>query len=298
MPTHALAGLQSRSTLHNQQRAAQAAAQYQQGLAHLETAIATQEPQHLSAASEALYRALQLNPHSAKAHLGLARLYLFMDHAPRAETHLREALRLNPHDPEAQALWDTIQAQAAASQSLPELEIDCDQLYEETQQKVRACVQRVATTPPIAPQADSAYTAALRDQLKQEQQQRADLHNHLQQIERELDTTALQTQLQAYDAWIHRLETTLQVSTQMLMLKSRIGREQAKVTDLMQQVHANPQGLWERALEDLMDRCDQIADDLDPLDERYDLSSLKPLYNQLVAHIHLLQEQIDERSAR
>lgn len=297
MNVNALAGLQSRTTAQTQQRQAQAAIRCQQGFKHLERAATAGDPQALQAANEALYAAIQLNPNSAKAHFGIARLYLLSENPARCEVYLREVLRLDPHHSEAQALLD----QLAVGREIPDTfqlidldeAIDYDQLHEQLAQRISENIQRIGKIPPFIPQADRDHTAALRDQLQQEQQHLSDLQSQLHQLENELDTTALHTRLAPYENWLRRLESTVAVSGQMLMIKSRIDREQAKVIHLMQQLHSRSPGHWESQLESLLDSCDQIADDLDPLDERYDLSSLTPAYHQLVAHLQLLQEQMD-----
>jgi tetratricopeptide (TPR) repeat protein len=296
MNLNALAGLHSRTSAQTQQRQAQAALRCQQGFIQLEKAATDGDPQALQVANEALYAAIQLNPNSAKAHFGIARLYLLSENPARCEVYLREVLRLDPHHSEAQALLEQLSLVSESDTfQLPDLgeAIDYDQLYEQITQQIDEDIQRLAKTPPFTPQADREHTATLRDQLQQEQQHMSELQAQLQQLEQELDTTALHTRLAPYETWLHRLETTVEVSGQMLMIKSRIDREQAKVIQLMQQLHSRTLSHWENQLEALLDSCDHIADDLDPLDEHYDLSSLTPAYHQLVAHLQLLQEQID-----
>jgi len=131
----------------------------------------------------------------------------------------------------------------------------------------------------------------------------ASLRNDLQRLDtsNEHQTTQLHLNFEVLQLRLDHFEQALVISAQLCALEQRLQAEIAEVKEasvaLSKQILPNYLPKFEAGLENFMNRCDQVADELDSLENlHHDITPLMPLYEQWLFLVEQFGEILDERT--
>lgn len=287
---------------------------YAQGLDFLAKAHASgfEDRVALKQASEAFIKAIQYNRQSADAYVAMAYLLILMGNHPMAVRYLNEARRVAPGHADALALIDYIQhpenyaSADAEDDDFDLLDLDghdaddeVDQAYEDLEKYIRQQLRSLAAAAELQPAVTPAALQQLEVRYQELQRLSEDLDARLRDLEFEMDTAGLRSQLRPLEQALQRLQALRQVSNRLIRLCHEM---ETLRTEVQQQIQAaafaTDTAALESQLERFLDTCDGYADQLDDWDEDgFSIEAIEPIYARLVGTVEQLQELIDERQA-
>lgn len=284
---------------------------YQEGIVGL--ARAQQEnytrPQSLVTACESLIKAIQYGRTNPKPYIAMGYLMILINDRDKAMRYLLEARRLEPDNADTQAYLDFLSRPAQTpkadvrptfvAKALDEIEagFDYDALYEETEARIFDEVKRLMNVRIVPPLADRKQHRQLKAQQEEVMTLIEGFNAKLKTLDEEFDIGELQNRLRPLDQLSRRLTAAREVSRRFILLLEALHQLRAEVDALLQKTDQSF-GLTEacqQLVEQILDRTDQLADDLDALEqEGHDIQPVQPTYESLVAQIERLNEIIED----
>jgi hypothetical protein len=276
-----------------------------------------QAPHLMRQTLEHLQQAIAQDPRQLEAHLVLAGLLLLLGQADQALKSLNQARALAPEgprvlemlglyreylqlqqQPEAQLLLDVLADFRQQQQPLP-----AEQHQAWLEQLIPALIQQEMQIPEtFRPDHTSARLQQLIQAVAEREQRLSELQAQLSLLERESDTLGLHLQLRPLEQNLLRYRQAEALCRRFVQIQRACDRTVLSTERLLEQVRQfrraggsclTPE--WESALNELLDRCDLIADQLDALAaEGHDHRCLDPGYAFLLQQVGGLQETLEE----
>lgn len=268
----------------------------------------------LSQASDAFADAIAQDRLAPDAYFGMGYLLFLLKDYPLAMRYLREALRLQPEHPDARDLLQQLHsldkqaarsgpapgpAPAARPLPPPPAEPDYDALYEEVEALIMQEVHRLASEKLPIPSLQASAQRRLHQGLQRQQELIRSIQRQIDVIEVEIETDALRAKLKPLEVAVRRYQQAVSVSDEMLEIQQSLVGLLDRLPELSDGlVHARTAAelaMPLRLVEVMMDRCDQLADRLDFLDQKkHPVKALIEMYEHLVSEVEALHEQSDD----
>lgn len=253
--------------------------------------------------------AIRFNRQDPVPYLGLTYLLILIGDPAMARKYLQEALRLEPESAEAMEVLQYLTAlekgtltPASAGPAAPVLaadDTDFDAIYEQVESFVRKQLHSLMSRPVMPrPTLDPARLQSLRQEFAEVQQSREYIDRQMRILEAEIDTAMLANQLRPFESLSRRFEQALQLSETLGQVMGQLQAELNASRQLLLRAQAlvSPAGLnaLEQELELSMDRCDALADTLDPLENQVDdFKQLQAVYESLVDIVEEIRDALD-----
>lgn len=231
-------------------------------------------------------------------YLGLSYICLLLRQPMQAVKYLKTARLLEPEHPDVQQMLRYAQkpdaAKAFASQQelahshTSEQEFDiAEKKADQIEDELEEIKEKQSDFLSQLPTHRSASLISIR---RHSQSIDSDLKNHhktLQGLDRYLDVLDLQQELQV----LSNQQTQI---NQLITISSLMNRTLNQTEALYNEIHAfikSQSPVSHSQLENYLDRCDQLADQLDSIDEKgHSIAQLEPTYSRLVEELELLQD--------
>lgn len=278
-------------------------------------------PSILTQAGEAFVAAIQCNRTKPEPYLAMAYLFMLVENFEAAGKYAQEVCRLHPKNPDAILMVEQItkslhaqkKQQSAPPQRpkpdfkapLPESpeDIDYDELYDQTEALIIAEVQKIAHYPPPEPIGDPKKFKELSKYQKSLEAIIANIQKQLQIIDEEIETSNLVAKLKPLEIITKRYNATIELSQHVMALHQRIEEEQqlvvAQLGSLTEIESREDLKIMEENLDSLLDGTDQIADEIDTLEQKgYSAKDTEKRYETLVKDVEKLQDAIDDISEK
>jgi hypothetical protein len=314
----------------DQQRNNLAEKHCQQGFEALTAAFlpefATRRQELLLNAINAFEKALQQSRSLALTYIGLAYLWTSVRQNIKALAYLKEAERLDPRLPGIEDLrtgilnaqkslsYKPTQASSQTSALSPadalqeesvRVENSLDDLYDTVESRLDELLLKVSTDAmnPLKAELDPSALRSLTRQMQSWQSQHHAILADLEILDAEIDIVPLKLKTRPIESLIQRYKQLLQFSAQLKQIMERISHENEMVMAQIQETrHTNdPEDIpiLEKNLGILMDHCDQIADELDALEEKgLDINPAMSLYASLCQNIEALNDSVEDLANR
>lgn len=270
----------------------------------------------LTQACDAFASAIAQQRHASDPYFGMGYLLFLLKDYPASIRYLTEALQMDPEHPDAKMLLENIKlltrprpatgsssfrAKSSESKDPAKPTPDFDQLYDEIEALVHAEVRDLMSQSMIPPVAsvNKAELLALKDFVQRQQKTLNTLLLKLKIVDEEIDTDDLRGKLKTVESLTRRYENALDISKNMLQVKAEMNNMNAGLEGLKAEIEGahnrNELSEFESTLENILDRCDQIADQLDEWDQaHHPVNTLVEMYESLVAEIDQLNEIFDD----
>lgn len=290
--------------------------QSQAGYQHLAAAFQSdfRDKAALQAALEKFLQAARFQRSSPEPLIGLGYIFLLLNQLDQAEKYLREALRLSPQDPDAAALLRDLHRLRtpdlpAATPLTPTLSLSepaVTGVLSAEESGPDAVQHRIATVltaakawalPPPSP--DSARAEGLTQQLALFQQQYQTLQSEIQALQSDWDTTPLELALYPLEKILRQGQKRLELCQLYGQLVARMHKLQSQVETALAAVfraEAAQLPIYESRLERVMDSCDQLADEIEALQDRHPTAELEAVYHELLQRVEQFRDCLDERN--
>jgi tetratricopeptide (TPR) repeat protein len=269
------------------------------------------EKSWLSEAFETYNRSIQLNRQNADAYLGCAYLQLILGNSTEAVKYVREAVRIAPDSAEGQDLIGYLSGsprpEAASANTTPALTSSLttparpqqtannryDIAFDELESRIQAECRLINGLNQLL-QASDPDAAQLKREWLRLQQNWQQIEAQLRFIERELDTSNLIRLTRPIQAILKALEIkSLQVEQRHKLLQ-RIDSLGEHARTWMQKARKQP-GEAASHLENLLDACDRLADELDEMEQQdQNIEKLMAPYEALLQQIESFRELLED----
>ncbi|PKL77440.1 MAG: hypothetical protein CVV27_05415 [Candidatus Melainabacteria bacterium HGW-Melainabacteria-1] len=300
----ALAGIQAQRNQLDARRGEQSGKLYQQGLTAFAQASQSDfaDRAALREALVAWIEAIKQQRSNPAPYIALGYLFSLLGDGRTAIMYLKAAQNLDPAHPDPPVLIQhlleaPVKAVSAQKPAIPAPTVD-DESYEDLEDLLLVWIGRVQVWPlPVA-----SLTPELHRQLAQCHQELAQaiaqFEKGLQELETEFDVADLRKRLRPLESRLQQYSLAIQQSRELAQLNQEITRFQGKVEQALQPhshgANLNPQ--LETEIEQWLDDCDAIADQLEALEAKsLDISSLLLNYESLSQLLAKLQDQLDEQ---
>jgi tetratricopeptide (TPR) repeat protein len=251
--------------------------------------------------------AIESNRRDPRPHLKLGYISMVFREYKMATRHLNEVLRLEPDHKQAKKLLahleqKSTQAIRAARKKdngltlkdvkrlTPPIEATGKTLYNQTQEliqtQIRESFERMKGIQPTLVPVNLSKFEEIHQQLECNYDW---INQQLDQLEQEgFDIEALERELQKFEVNLNLMEDTCKLSREMITLKKAMQEETSKIqdwnVDAERGLSAEQQAQMENNFDQMVDRCDELADHLDTLEgSGFDIQPLMKYYNQLNA---------------
>ncbi|MBT9545659.1 MAG: tetratricopeptide repeat protein [Candidatus Sericytochromatia bacterium] len=267
-----------------------------------------QKRQFLQAALEAFGNALQQQRSNPEIYIGLAYLLISMQEFAQAYNYLQEGQRLAPDHPDIEQMLaylkqrsERIQAKPVANTrdghsggQLPS-EDEYDELYDKVESQLQTALAGIQSEElPTKPTLALSQSPTLAQLFQDYQQLSQSLQRDLRILHSEFDTAPLEQQLVRLNLFLKRCQGLLAGAEELTLLYQALQGFRAEVKGLIQAF--SPSAALP-PVDDLLDRCDAFADQLDEYERKgYALKELLESYEALVEDLENLQNLIDEQA--
>lgn len=288
-----------------------------QGLAALQYAHETgyTRPEMLKQACVWLIEAMKANRSDTRPCIALAFLFMIIEDHATALEYLQLVLTAEPHNVFALALKETLQEQLLSKQSrqphsgqatasatsglaqdaADQEDVDFDQLYEHTRREILAAAHELMTAPQPVAGATPQHVARLRAVRLRGHQLLQDFQQQLEELEQEIDTSALSRLLKPFEVHVRASERLLLLSERSVGLLERITALRQEVLGTSLPVDSETVKQAEQVLETWLDSCDAFADELEALEsEELALEPVLSHYEDLIAQVEKYREALDD----
>lgn len=269
----------------------------------------------LKRAHQSLEKAVALDPQDTRYLFLMAYLWFLMGSAEVSQAYLKAVLTLEPEHAQALELrrtwaqqqnlpplaaWQQ-QVQAFEALPVPRNEAEYDFLYAEIEQFLQS-MTRYFMQLELSPQSTmDSQTVAAQEQVLQQL-------NHVQQlVDQKLQLLAQKLEIQPLTQLNHplrqihaRFEEALWATQVFNILQTACDAVQADAVNLLKEVKAagengrRPGDHFQSALNDLLDACDALADDLDAISERSSIDAIVPHYEETLRYVQHVQDVLDQ----
>lgn len=281
---------------------------YRLGTEYLNRSKATQfqDREQVKKAAICFGHAIESNRRDPRPHLKLAYISLIFREYKMAARHLQEVLRLEPEHKQAKKLLAHLEKQSTQAirnsnkdkgLSLQQVKVLAKPsqskgkvLYAETQtliqNQIKESFERMQGIKPTLVPINLNKFEEIHQQLESNYEL---INQQLDLLEQEgFDLAPLERELQKLEVNLNLMEDTCKLSREMIALKKALQEETAKIQDWNAAIErgASPEKIaeYEPLYDQMVDRCDQLADELDTLEgSGFDIQALMKYYNQLTA---------------
>jgi len=268
-----------------------------------------QKRQFLQAALEAFGNALQQQRSNPEIYIGLAYLLISMQEFAQAYNYLQEGQRLAPDHPDIEQMLTYLKQRSERIQTKPVAntgesysaeplpgEDEYDELYDKVESQLQtalAGIQREVL--PAKPTLALSQSPTLAQLLAHYQQLSQSLQRDLRILHSEFDTAPLEQQMARLNVFLKRCQGLLAGAKELTLLYQALQGFRAEVKGLIQ---AFSPAAALPPVDDLLDRCDAFADQLDEYERKgYVLKELLESYEAVVEDLENLQNLIDEQAS-
>ena len=238
----------------------------------------------------------------------LAYLLILIGCEHRANNYIVKALKLDPEFAPALDLHNCLQElmkpnaeldyqaefDSLKSWPLPQSEADYDRLYDQVESFIVKSVQFFMKCPLQATLSfDKSTITAQKSRFQQLCAFEALVQQQLQRLSQDLDILELENMLTPALQLKKRYQHIQRAQTKIKVIQKQIDSGIKACNAISQSVSSHPE-LTQIKLEKLYDFCDQIADQLDTLSEKHDVSQLITEYEKLIAQTETVQDKMDD----
>jgi tetratricopeptide (TPR) repeat protein len=265
---------------------------YAKGLQAFEIALQSQfhDKQALKSAMDLWFKAMKTHRQNPKPVIAIGYVFMLLGDRVQALRYFKHAQGIQSDHPDVklfiEALSRTEEAEVKPT--------DSDQVYAQIEERLFKHQTWLRNQP--VPQAviTPEERADLTARVNGEKSVLAEILSQVQQLDQTVDTHLL-------DYQIHRIEMAMQASQKALLfseifshLHQTMQALEQTVAEVYHQLKAD-RALAHQALEQLLDRCDKIADQLDDTEgQGVSIALLETPYQQLLQKVSLLQDCFDE----
>jgi DNA repair ATPase RecN len=271
---------------------------YHQGLTVLHQARHNHfaDKQLLGQAFEHFKGAIRLNRQDIRPYLGTVYLLFLMGETQLAQYFLKQAQRLEPDHADIAALENYLAQPAYETQQIP---LDFDQLYQDVRSFIFAQTRwQMSLGTPQTPQTDTDEIHLLK-QFTHFQTQLDAIRQYLLLMDEELDVAdlwqnlkPLETLEKRYQRLAEHIQATRAIATALETYKAQSEQWLTSVPQLETKAQVKQ---LENQLEQMMDHCDRIADQLEALQkQKIPTTALEQRYEQWVQLLERLDDLLDE----
>ncbi len=269
----------------------------QKAVQSLEKYIQAPSRSTMQEAVEILIAASRQNRSNPLPYVLLGRIYWSLQLKQVALIYLKAAQEIAPQDERVQALSELLssqrQPQIHQETNSPGISIantDADTLYEELEGLLRTEINNAMQMAlPLQPSCDPGLIQTLAGYKIHLAQTLKSIHNQLEIVERELDTSKLKQQLKPLETRLFQVRVLERECEEFVQLRSQIQACHAEVHKALQAIPVSAD-----RLEGVLDQCDALADRLDHLSEqKIQIAELEDLYEPLIASISQWQDLLD-----
>lgn len=259
----------------------------------------------LQSALESFAGALQQQRSNPEIYIGLAYLLISLQEFAQAYNYLQEGQRLAPGHPDILQMQTYLKQRTERIQSrppsavpevaLPESELDYDALYDEVESQLQTVLAGLRREPlPAQPSLALIQASGLNQMYQQGQQLSVSLQRDLRVLHQEFDTAPLERQMAQLNQWLKSCQRLLAGAQTLKKLSDEL---QAFRREIQEQTQRFTQTGTVPPVDDLLDHCDALADQLDEYDRLgYELKELLLSYEALVEELETLQNLIDDQT--
>lgn len=174
-------------------------------------------------------------------------------------------------------------------------------LYDKTENQISDLTVNYSRVLPPSASLNPKEVKRIKKEFKYLKQACVSINNNLELLENSLDVSGLINNFQPLMVRLGRFEETMEVCQQFSTLQSKINNETNEVKEaikaLAKQILPYNLPRFEEGLEQFLDRCDLIADELDALDAKgHKISDLEKPYETWILLIEQFRELLDERT--
>ncbi len=255
----------------------------------------------LKQASDAFILAIRQERTHPEAYIGLGYLLLLLSDFQAAETQFKSALRFAPDNQDAKSLLEFSQHKRLGlplKSAQPETE-ESEQLFVHFVERIQTAIRKAKASQLKQPLLDMAQLQVLVKEHGESQWRYQQLEQELAELDLALPADSLKGLLNSFADLLRHQTKMIQTSMTFQKLEQALVAQMARVRDgivNLPQLRSKEdiQAYEQNTLEDLLDHCDKLADQLDSISEQgHDIRSLERQYETLVQMIENLQEQID-----
>jgi len=255
----------------------------------------------LKSASDAFIRAIRQERGNAEAYVGLGYLLLLISDFEGAEKQLKAALQFAPDNRDAKSLLEFSQHKRLGiplKTAQPETE-ESEQLLIQFVERIQAATRKCKSSLLKQPLMDMGQLQVLLKEHGESQWRFQQLEHELAELDQSFDAHSLKGLLSTFSDLLRHQTKMIQTSLTFQKLEQALLGQMQRVRDAIVNLpHLNNkaaiQAFESETLEDLLDHCDKLADQLDTVSEQgHDIRALERQYETLVQMIENLQEQID-----
>lgn len=250
-------------------------------------------------------KALSAQRTHPEPYIGLAYLLALVEDYPRAMAYTKAAQRLAPDHEDIDVLLSYIVAKTSAKAKTNPVhqhavtstsEIDYDALYDRVELRLKMELQRLQQAPIPEPSGKLKHCQKLDSQLQVLKAFNDELQKELRLLDEEFDISELSGYMRQIMHYMQRYRQTQSISEALVTLYTNIEAEEQYVEQFTEQMQTLSVDELDQALEKVLDRCDQLADQLDSWEGKgIVLSDLVQRYETLTREVDSLQDQLDER---
>lgn len=324
MDLKALQQLQNKSQNLQSQRHQESANHYQQGLVAFAQAAGQnfRDKQALKTAFDCWMESIKSNRQNPEPCIGVGYVFMILGDTRTALMYFKSAQRLQPNHPDAALFVDYLVQLSSQKKPLPPVGLpvkpaglpghpagmpaqsgqtaitddDYDAMYDRAEHLLDFHLKQMMSLPGLEPCLSSSDRKAQAQLCEDQQEILAEIKKLVKTIEDEIDTAPLEKQLQVLERALKRLQTVYGISQQFGQIAQRIKTERQQAEAQLEQVIQGSAPEAEQVLEALLDSCDQLADELESIEnQKYSIAALEPLYQGLVDAVTQLQEKLDDR---
>ena len=227
-----------------------------------------------------------------KASIGVGYIFMILGDRVQAMRYFKNAESIQPDSADAKLFIEALSAPvfAVKETSLQETELN----YAQTEQLLVKHQKWLKTQPSTKPVIDSEAYAALQERAQKENTLLVKASAQIQQLAAITDTCQLDIQFYQIEKAYQLTEKALRFSDKFIVLAEEIQKIENSIGPLFALLKQNrAQAL--QVLEQMLDHCDKIADQLDDIEAQgVSISLLEAPYSQLLQRVGLLQENFDE----
>lgn len=295
------------TTQIGQQRHQNAQNAYRQGCILFEAAITHDYDKSLiERAAKSFIQGIRIKRTEPLNYLGLAYIFCLLEQYSESLTILQQLLRLSPDNAEAQSLWERAQRGKTQPLSMPteptlEAELDYDALYERLRYQMIDWVRQASSQAlPQTPSLDPQEMVRLQEATQYYQRLLSEITQQMSLLEYEIDLGELRRLLQPLETQARQVQRLQENTLAFVALQAEMQQE---IQACQNWQHAlSQQGLTTAReendparLEQLLDHCDALADQLDSFENKdLNIAALEQIYNRLIHQVSAIQELLDE----
>ena len=236
-----------------------------------------------------------------RPYMGMAYIFALLNQYQNGLEFLDDALEIEPDNTAIAAFkvfCESEQQQYPVDLAAIELEqVDYDVLYEQTEDLLKHKIQEAGHLLIPAPSIQPQVINQLKENMHRVLSTQEQIQEKLQILDQEFNIGPLTQLAQSLQIVFQRLKNVYQTSKQLLGIQDKIQLTHQESKQLHQLLRKEGyfSPAYDQTLEQLLDRCDAIADKLDGFENnQIPISEVMPHYEKLIQDIQFIQDEMDE----